>query len=69
VRVYLSERGAWDEGWQETIEAEASTEIDRAIGLAESMNPLGQGEILDAMFETLPAHLKAQKAELLGNES
>lgn len=69
VRIYLSERGAWEEGWQETIEAEASTEIDRAIGLAESMDPLAPGKILDAMFESLPIHLKAQKAELLGSES
>lgn len=69
VRIYLSERGGWDEDWQKAIEAEASTEIDRAIGLAESMDPLAPGQILDAMFESLPIHLKAQRAELLGNES
>ncbi|HJR93466.1 MAG TPA: pyruvate dehydrogenase (acetyl-transferring) E1 component subunit alpha [Acidimicrobiia bacterium] len=65
VRIYLSERDAWTEEWQETIEAEAATEIDRAIDLAETMPPLAPGKILDAMFESPPAHLKAQRAELL----
>jgi len=67
VRIYLAERGAWDEEWQATIEAEAAAEIDRAIELAENMPPLGPGEILDAMFETLPPHLERQRAELLEN--
>jgi pyruvate dehydrogenase E1 component alpha subunit len=65
VRIYLSERDAWDEAWQETMEREASAEIDRAIELAESMESLAPGKILDAMFESLPAHLRSQKAELL----
>jgi pyruvate dehydrogenase E1 component alpha subunit len=65
VRIYLSERDAWTEEWQEMIEAEAATEIDRAIDLAEKMPPLAPGKILDAMFESPPAHLKAQRAELL----
>ena len=67
VRIYLSERGAWDEEWQAMKEAEAAAEIDRAIELAENMPPLGPGEILDAMFETLPPHLERQRAELLEN--
>ncbi len=65
VRIYLSERDAWTGEWQETIEAEAATEIDRAIDLAETMPPLAPGKILDAMFESPPAHLEAQRAELL----
>lgn len=65
VRIYLSEHGAWDDEWQAAIEAEAQAEIDRAIELAESMPPLGPGEILDAMFETLPPHLEAQRRELV----
>ncbi|MGH8911248.1 MAG: pyruvate dehydrogenase (acetyl-transferring) E1 component subunit alpha [Acidimicrobiia bacterium] len=69
VRIYLSERDAWDDEWQESIEREASNEIDRAVELAEAMPPLGTGEILDAMFETLPAHLAAQRAELVGEET
>ena len=65
VRIYLSEHGAWDDEWQAAIDAEAQAEIDRAIELAESMPPLGPGEILDAMFETLPPHLEAQRRELV----
>lgn len=65
IRVYLSEREAWDEEWQASIEREAATEIDRAFELAESMPPLGPGEILDAMFEELPPHLEAQRQELV----
>jgi pyruvate dehydrogenase E1 component alpha subunit len=64
VRIYLSERDAWDDEWQQAIETEAAIEIDRAIQLAESMPPLGQGAILDSMFETLPPHLERQRIEL-----
>ncbi|MFP3915067.1 MAG: thiamine pyrophosphate-dependent enzyme, partial [Actinomycetota bacterium] len=64
VRIFLSERDAWDDEWQEAIQAEATTEIDRAIDLAEKMPPMERGKILDAMFETLPPHLKRQRAEL-----
>lgn len=65
LRIYLSERDAWDEEWQTSIEAEAAAEIDRAVELAEKMPPFEAGEILDAMFETLPAHLEAQRQELV----
>src|SRR5690606_12126148 len=65
VRIYRAAHGAWDDEWQAAIEAEAQAEIDRAIELAESMPPLGPGEILDAMFETLPPHLEAQRRELV----
>ncbi len=65
VRIYLSERDAWDDEWQTAIEAEASGEIDRAVELAEAMPPFKPGEILDAMFEELPAPLVAQRAELV----
>ena len=65
VRIYLSEREAWDDEWQETIESEAATEIDRAVDLAEQMPALPPGGILDAMFETLPPHLARQRQELV----
>ncbi len=43
VRLYLSEREAWSDAWQSQIEAEAATEIDRAIesgrGNAGSLGP------------------------------
>lgn len=64
IRIYLSERDAWDDQWQAAIEAEAAAEIERAVALAESLPPLGPGEILDAMFEELPPHLEEQRREL-----
>lgn len=69
IRIFLLKREAWDPEWQAAIESEAVTEIDRAVELAEGMNPLGPGEILDSMFETLPHHLAAQRAELVGGGS
>jgi pyruvate dehydrogenase E1 component alpha subunit len=69
LRIYLSERDAWDEAWQETIEGEAAAEIDRAVELAENMPPLAPGAILEAMFESVPPHLAAQRAELVEGSS
>ncbi|HEX2153422.1 MAG TPA: pyruvate dehydrogenase (acetyl-transferring) E1 component subunit alpha [Acidimicrobiia bacterium] len=65
LRIYLSERDAWDEEWQAAIESEATSEIERAVELAEGMPPLGPGEILDSMFDNLPPHLERQRAELV----
>ena len=63
VRLFLSEREAWSEFWQQQIENEAAEEVDLAIERAEGMAPFGPGEIFDAMFETLPPHLAAQRIE------
>lgn len=65
LRIYLSERDAWDDDWQAQIVSEAAAEIERAVELAESMPPLQPGEILDAMFETTPPHLARQRQELV----
>jgi pyruvate dehydrogenase E1 component alpha subunit len=63
VRVFLSERNAWSEDWQAKIEAEAVTEIDRAIELAEALPPLSASQIFEAMFEDMPPHLQRQRAK------
>ena len=63
VRLYLSERDAWSDSWQAQIEDEATSEIDRAIGLAEQMPPLSADEIFDAMFEEPTANLRRQQSE------
>jgi pyruvate dehydrogenase E1 component alpha subunit len=63
VRILLSENDHWTPEWQDQVEAEAGTEIDRAIELAERLEPLTPGEIFEAMFEDMPPHLLAQKAE------
>ena len=63
VRLFLSERELWTEEWQQEIEREAGAEIDRAVELAEEMKPLAAGDIFAAMYEELPAHLRAQQIE------
>jgi TPP-dependent pyruvate/acetoin dehydrogenase alpha subunit len=65
VRLFLSERGLWSEAWQQAVEDEAANEIDRAVELAERMEPLSASDIFDGMFEDLPPHLRAQQAENL----
>jgi pyruvate dehydrogenase E1 component alpha subunit len=62
VRVYLSERDAWSEEWQQRIEAEAATEIERAVELAESLPPPQPADMFGSMFEELPSHLAEQQA-------
>ncbi|CAN5244072.1 pyruvate dehydrogenase (acetyl-transferring) E1 component subunit alpha [soil metagenome] len=63
VRIFLSERDLWTSQWQEEVEAEAATEIDRAIDLAEQLEPFSAADIFEAMYEDLPTHLLAQQAE------
>lgn len=65
VRLFLSERDQWTPEWQAQIEAEAVTEIDRAIELAERLPVIRAHEIFDAMFEEVPDHLLRQKDEVL----
>jgi pyruvate dehydrogenase E1 component alpha subunit len=67
VRIYLSERQAWDEDWQRQIESEAAVEIERAVELAEQLPPLGPGDIFTAMFEDLPPALRDQQLEATGS--
>ena len=63
LRLYLSEREAWSDSWQEQIESDATEEIDRAVGLAEQMPALSAAEIFDAVFEEPTPNLRRQQAE------
>lgn len=63
LRVYLSERGRWDEDWQMRIEEQASSEVERAIVLAESLRAPEPEEMFGAMFAEIPPHLAEQLAE------
>lgn len=63
VRLYLSEREAWDDRWQKEIEQNASDEIERSVVLAESLRAFAPDEIFEAMFEELPTHLQEQQVE------
>lgn len=63
VRIYLSERGRWDEVLQGRIEEQASIQIERAIELAESLSAPTAEDMFGAMFDEMPAHLARQLAE------
>lgn len=63
VRVYLSERERWNPELQDKLEANAATEVERAVQLAESLPPFAVGRIFEAMFEEIPSHLAEQRAQ------
>ena len=64
VRIYLSERGRWDQVLQGRIEDQATVEIERAIELAESLGSPTAEDMFDAMFAEMPSHLAHQWEEL-----
>ena len=64
VRIYLSERGRWDQVLQGRIEDQATVEIERAIQLAESLGSPTAEDMFDAMFAEMPPHLAHQLEEL-----
>jgi pyruvate dehydrogenase E1 component alpha subunit len=66
LRVYLSERGRWDEEWQTRIETQSSSEVERAIALAESLSAPTAEDMFGAMFEEMPPHLVSQLRESEG---
>jgi len=63
VRLYLAARGEWDEAWQREIEEAESRAIEDAVAEAESLDPLGPGEIFDAMYATRTTQLDVQRRE------
>jgi len=66
VRRYLEATGEWTAEWNTQLEAAASAEIEAAIGQAEALEPLGPGEIFEAMFETQTSQLVRQREMLMG---
>ena len=63
LRIYLSERGRWDDEWQERIEHQAAEEVERAIALAESLEAPSATDMFGAMFAEMPSHLVEQLTE------
>lgn len=63
LRIYLSERGRWDEDWQERIEQQATEHVERAIALAESLSAPTAHDMFTAMFAEMPSHLADQLKE------
>jgi TPP-dependent pyruvate/acetoin dehydrogenase alpha subunit len=64
VRRYLARSGAWDERWQEEIEAEESGVIEAAVEAAEAVTPMSPGEIFEGMFAEITPQLREQQRSL-----
>jgi pyruvate dehydrogenase E1 component alpha subunit len=62
VRIYLEARGAWDAGWQEEVEAAATSDVEAAVAEAEGLEPLGAAELFEAMFAEITPNLDEQRA-------
>jgi pyruvate dehydrogenase E1 component alpha subunit len=62
VRTFLAAEGRWSAEEQQRIEDEAAAEIERAVAAAEALPAFTAGEIFDAMFAELPAHVAEQRA-------
>lgn len=63
VRLYLAANDAWDEPWQQEIEAAEAQNIEDAVAAAEALEPLSASEIFDAMYATPTTQVAAQQAE------
>ncbi len=64
VRRYLEHEGAWDAEWEETVQAKASTTIERAVELAESLQSPSPEDIFGAVYEEMSPDLRRQLEEV-----
>ncbi|MDQ0340414.1 pyruvate dehydrogenase E1 component alpha subunit [Caldalkalibacillus uzonensis] len=62
-RKYLESKGLWSEEDENKVIEEAKEEINKAIKQADETEKMTIPQLIDSMFETLPAHLEEQKAE------
>jgi len=66
VRRFLEGAREWTPGWQVELEETAAAEIEEAIAQAEALEPLGSGELFEAMFATPTTQLERQRTMLDG---
>jgi pyruvate dehydrogenase E1 component alpha subunit len=69
VRRYLARESAWDETWQQEIEAEEAATIESAVEAAEGMPPLEPEAVFEGMFAEMTPQLQGQQRELLDSLS
>ncbi|GGK20821.1 pyruvate dehydrogenase E1 component subunit alpha [Caldalkalibacillus thermarum] len=62
-RKYLEAKGLWSEEDENKVIEEAKEEINKALKQADETEKMTIPQLIDSMFETLPAHLEEQKAE------
>ena len=63
VRILLEKSGAWTEVWQENLESEASSRIEKAVAIAEGLPEPTVGEMFERMFATQTDPLVEQAGE------
>jgi len=69
VRRYLARESAWDETWQQEIEADEAAAIESAVEAAESVPPPEPDAIFDGMFAERTPQLRSQQQELVDSLS
>jgi len=64
-RLFLEKRGLWSEEEERELTEELEAWVEEAVRKAEAASPPGPEDIFAHMFAELPAHLAAQRDELL----
>ncbi|MFJ8819573.1 pyruvate dehydrogenase (acetyl-transferring) E1 component subunit alpha [Amycolatopsis thermoflava] len=62
VRRYLTAKGLWDDGRQESLAAELTQEIDRAIDAADAYDPPAIDQVFPHVYAEPPVRLSRQQA-------
>ncbi len=68
VRTYLMDHGAWDKAKEDVLLRDCNEQVQAAAQAYLDTPPPGAGEMFDHLYATLPAALRQQRAEALGNE-
>lgn len=68
-RKFLENKGLWSEKDEEAVIEEAKQAVADAIKKADEYPKMKVTELIDVMYDNLPAHLEAQKAEYAAKES
>jgi pyruvate dehydrogenase E1 component alpha subunit len=67
-RTYLTKKGLWSDQDEETVIEEAKTAVNEALAKADAQPKMKVEDLIDSMFERLPADLLAQRAEYAARE-
>ena len=65
MQRFLAKRSLWDEGWEHSLAAEINDELAEATRQAEEAGPIPVEWMFDDVYETVPEHLRKQRAELV----
>ena len=68
VREYLRAVDAWDQGWEDDLESDATTDIEAAVERAESLGPLSPDAMFDRMYARSTAVLEEERRALFRDE-